>query len=395
MGREGEVVEELIPEFERLNPGIRVEVQQIPWTAAHEKLLTAHVGEATPDVAQLGNTWVPEFEALGALLPLDSLVRQSDVVDSADYFPGIWDTNVIDGTLYGVPWYVDTRVVFYRTDILAAAGVREFPRSWAEWSDAMRRLDAHMGERRWPILLPTNEWGQPVVLALQNGSPLLRDGRWGAFGDSAFREAFAYYIDIFRQGWAPALSASQISNVYDEFARGTFAMYITGPWNIGEFRRRLPAELQDDWATAPIPAPDPAPPPAPPGVSLAGGASMVIFRGSEHAEAAWKLIEYLSAPSRQVRFYELTGDLPPRLTAWEHPALAGNEYAAAFGTQLRSVAPLPKVPESEAIVIRSTEAVEAAARGSLTIERALAALDRDVNAMLEKRRWMLARRGSE
>src|SRR5687768_18608800 len=70
MGREGEVVAELIPAFEKEHPGIHVEVQQIPWTAAHEKLLTAYVGEATPDIAMLGNTWVPEFVALNALEPL-------------------------------------------------------------------------------------------------------------------------------------------------------------------------------------------------------------------------------------------------------------------------------------------------------------------------------------
>jgi multiple sugar transport system substrate-binding protein len=61
LGREGEVVASLIPDFEREHPGIHVEVQQIPWTAAHEKLLTAHVGGATPDVAQLGNTWVRRY----------------------------------------------------------------------------------------------------------------------------------------------------------------------------------------------------------------------------------------------------------------------------------------------------------------------------------------------
>ena len=67
MGREGEVVQELVRDFERENPGIRVEVQQIPWSAAHEKLLTAFVGRSTPDVAQLGNTWIAEFAALRAL----------------------------------------------------------------------------------------------------------------------------------------------------------------------------------------------------------------------------------------------------------------------------------------------------------------------------------------
>ncbi|MGH7718798.1 MAG: extracellular solute-binding protein, partial [Gemmatimonadaceae bacterium] len=113
MGREGEVVSELVRTFERANPGIRVRVQQIPWTAAHEKLLTAHVGDATPDIAQLGNTWIPEFAALGALEPLAGRAAASAIVDSADYFEGIWATNVVDDTLFGIPWYVDTRVLFY------------------------------------------------------------------------------------------------------------------------------------------------------------------------------------------------------------------------------------------------------------------------------------------
>jgi multiple sugar transport system substrate-binding protein len=54
MGREGEVLSQLIPGFEKEHPDIHVEVQQIPWTAAHEKLLTAYVGDATRDMAMLG-----------------------------------------------------------------------------------------------------------------------------------------------------------------------------------------------------------------------------------------------------------------------------------------------------------------------------------------------------
>ena len=104
-GAEGEALAPLAREFERANPDVRVRVQQIPWTAAHEKLLTAFVGGALPDVSQLGNTWVPELAVLGALRPLDSLVlRDSAAVPRHDYFPGVVATNEIDGVLYGVPW---------------------------------------------------------------------------------------------------------------------------------------------------------------------------------------------------------------------------------------------------------------------------------------------------
>jgi multiple sugar transport system substrate-binding protein len=388
MGREGEVVAELARDFERENPGIRVAVQQIPWTAAHEKLVTAHVGDATPDIAQLGNTWIAEFAVLDALRPLDSLVATSATVDSSGYFRGIWDTNVVDGTLYGVPWYVDTRVVFYRTDILARAGYTAMPASWSGWRDAMVEIKVRAAPGQYPIFLPTNEWPQPVILALQAGSPLLKDGgRYGAFSDSSFRKAFEFYVGLFRDSLAPAISSNQISNVYQEFANGTFAMIITGPWNIGEFKRRLPPELQDKWATAPLPGPSGAGS----GVSSAGGASLVMFRASRHPTEAWKLIEFLSRPEQQQRFWQLTGDLPARQETWRDSSLVGDRHARAFWEQLQRVRPLPAVPEIELIVTKVFETGEKVVQGGKPVARALADLDDEVNRILEKRRWMLSR----
>ena len=122
MGAEGEVIARLLPEFTRLHPDIEVRLQQLPWSAAHQKLLTAFAGDATPDLCQLGNSWIPEFAALEALAPLEQRVAESQVVQAEDYFPGIWATNLIGGRLYGIPWYVDTRLLFYRRDLLARAG---------------------------------------------------------------------------------------------------------------------------------------------------------------------------------------------------------------------------------------------------------------------------------
>lgn len=388
LGREGEVVRELVRDFERENPGIRVLVQQIPWTAAHEKLLTAHVGDASPDVAQLGNTWIAEFVALHALAHLDSLVQSSSAVAEAGYFEGIWETNLIGGELYGVPWYVDTRLLFYRSDLLRQAGYETPPASWAEWLEAMRRIKQQTGAGRYAIFLPTNEWNVPVILGMQQGSSLLReDGRYGAFTQPAFARAFSFYVDLFRTGLAPRMGLQEIANVYQEFERGLFAMYITGPWNIGEFRRRLPAHMQDRWATAPLPGPDGASS----GVSMAGGASLVLFRASPHPAEAWRLIEFLSRPEQQLRFFHLTGSLPARLEAWQDSVLSGDAYARAFWEQLQRVEPLPKVPEWELIATKVLDFSERAIRGGVPETQVLEALDREVNRILEKRRWILDR----
>jgi len=387
LGREGEVVQKMMPDFERLNPDIRVRVQQIPWTAAHEKLLTAFVGDATPDIAQLGNTWVPEFSALGAVEPLDTLVAHSPVVTPGAYFSGIWATNVVDGHVYGAPWYVDTRVLFYRRDLLRRAGFDHPPTSWAEWRTAMQRVKALGGPTRFGALLPLDEWAQPVIFGLQEGAPLLADGgRYGDFEDPRFRKAFTFYVSLFRDGLAPAVANTQISNLYQEFARGRFAFYITGPWNIGEFRLRLPASMQHDWGTAPLPGPTGAAS----GASIAGGSSFVIFRASPRKSAAWRLIQYMSQPAQEIRFYTLTGDLPPRPDAWRTPALENDQEAQAFHVQLTRAIPLPQVPEWELIAQHVARYAEEAARGRMTVDAALHELDRDVNDILAKRRWVLA-----
>jgi multiple sugar transport system substrate-binding protein len=389
MGREGEVVAELLPEFERAHPGIHVKVQQLPWTAAHEKLLTAFAGDATPDLCQLGNTWIPELAALNALEPLDRHAAASPIVQAGDYFSGIWETNRVGGTLYGVPWYVDTRLLFYRRDLLRQAGFSTPPRSWQEWKQMLAAIKNHAAPDRYAILLPLNEFEPLLALALQQGEPLLReDGRWGNFAGAGFRRALTFYLEMFQGGWAPMLADAAISNVWNEFGRGRFAFYVSGPWNIGELRRRLPAEQQDAWMTAPLPGPDG------PGASIAGGSSLVVFRASRHQAAAWRLIEFLSQPEIQRRFHALTGDLPPRRATWEDPGLAADVPARAFREQLERVTPAPRVPEWERIATEMRLVAERAAHGELSVDQAARELDARADRILEKRRWLLARRGA-
>jgi multiple sugar transport system substrate-binding protein len=391
MGREGEVVQELVRDFERERPGVRVHVQQMPWTAAHEKLLTAHVGRSTPDIAQLGNTWVSEFVALRALEPLGeraAAAGASGALPNSSQFPGIWDTNVIDGEPYGIPWYVDTRLLFYRKDILASAGYESPPVTWDGWLGAMHAMKRVVGPDRYAIFLPINEWSVPVILGLQAGSPLLADDATrGAFSEAAFRRGFEFYVSLFESGLAPPIGNNEIANVYQEFARGYINMFITGPWNVGEYRRRLPEDLQDDWSTAALPGPDGEST----GVSVAGGSSLVIFRESRHKDEAWQLVEYLSRPAVQVQFYRLTGNLPARTEAWDDTTLTREPTMLAFREQLERVVPTPKVPEWELVASRLQDAVERAVRGAAPPDSVLADLDRTVDRILEKRRWLLER----
>jgi multiple sugar transport system substrate-binding protein len=384
VGREGEVAAELIRGFEREHPGLRVEVQKVPQRSAHEKLLTAFAGDTLPDLCQLGNTWVPEFAALNALEPLDERVAASAQIRPEDYFEGFWNANRIGDVLFGIPWYIDTRLLFYRRDLLQQAGFDAPPRSWSEWTTMLAAIKDLVGPERYSVLLPINEYDQLLVLALQQPSGLLREqGRWGNFRSADFRRAFAFYDSLFVNGWAPRMTNTQISNVWDEFGHGYYSFYVSGPWNIAEFKKRLPGQLQDAWMTAPMPGPQG------PGASTAGGSSLVIFRSSGNKANAWRLAEYLSRPQTQERFYGLTGDMPPRRSSWQSPALESSVYARAFREQMERVRSPPKVPEVERIMDQMRLSAERVVLGAQTIDAAVVDLDRKTDQILEKRRWML------
>ncbi|MDE2220474.1 MAG: sugar ABC transporter substrate-binding protein [Gammaproteobacteria bacterium] len=390
VGVEAEALAQLLPEFERSHPNVRIEVQQLAWTAAHEKLLTAVAGDATPDLCQLGNTWIPELVALRALEPLQARVAASRQITRDDYFPGVWQPNVLDGVLYGVPWYVDTRLLFYRSDLLRQAGFGAPAGNWADWLKQMQAIKRLVGKDRYAVLLPLNQFEPLQVLALEQPEPMLRDdNRYGNFRSASFRRALAFYHSLFAQSLAPVLTETQIANVWSEFGRGYFSFYVSGPWNIAEFKRRLPPAQQGSWMTAPMPGPDG------PGVSSAGGSSLVIFSRSRHKEAAFAVIEYLSQPEVQQRFHALTGDLPPRRSSWQSGAIANDPYTRAFRAQLERLRAFPQLPEWEQIMQAMRLMGERVARGEEREDEATAKLDAEVDAMLAKRRWLLARRKAQ
>jgi multiple sugar transport system substrate-binding protein len=191
---------------------------------------------------------------------------------------------------------------------------------------------------------------------------------------------------MFRNGYAPATRDADSSNLWNEFGRGRFVFFISGPWNIGELQRRLPKELQGSWATAPMPGPDG------PGASIAGGSSLVLFRRSRSKQAAWQFVEYLSQPAVQRRFHGLTGDLPPRRSTWADGELADDVRSRAFREQLERVEPAPRVPEWERIASEIRLVAERVVHGELTVAEAQQELDARTDRILEKRRAVLASR---
>ncbi len=390
MGAEGEYIQKLIPEFEKRYPNIKVKVQMIPWTAAQEKLITAYASDNSPDAFQLGNTWIPQFSELKALEDLSPFINKSKNIKKENYYEGVWDTNILNGKVYGIPWYVDTRLLFYRSDVLEEAGYKNPPKTWDELLDCARKVRKVLkDDNKFPIYIPTNEWVPFIVFGKQAGSSILKNNdSYGNFSGKEFKIGFTYLMQFFKEGLSP-IGISQVTNVYQAFADKYINIYISGPWNIIEFNKIFVGDLKGKYKTAPMPGYKGEYP----GLSLAGGASIVMYKKSKHKQEVWKFIEYLSKPKVQVQFYKYLFDLPAVKSAWQDSSIVNDPNMQAFYQQFQNVVPTPKIPEWEQIAFSKVQQyAEFCSRGTLTIDEALKKLDNDANNILEKRRYILSKR---
>lgn len=387
MGAEGEQVGSVLEAFRREYPEVKLKVQGIPWGAAHDKLLTAFAGGVTPDVCQLGTTWVSELASLGALAPLGADIARDPSLDPALFFPGAWANNVIKGEVHAIPWYVDTRVLFYRSDRLKAAGFAGPPDTWEAFLTQAKALATLAGPGKAGAFLPANPGGDPVPLymAWQAGADLIDPQTLtGRASQPAFAQAVSFYVRCFKEGAAPR-EAGGLTNFYQAFAAGDVSMFISGPWNVGALREKVP-ELTGKWAVSPLPALQAGGP----RTSIAGGSALAIFAASQHKADAWKLVSFLARPGVQAAFHGLTGDLPARQDAWGGPALQ-DPVAQVFKTQMLDARPVASVPEWELLATKLGSWVERAVYEQVTVEAAMKGLDADIDHALEKSRWLATR----
>ena len=330
MGAEGDKLPELAKEFEAANPGVKVQVTAIPWDSAHDKFATAITAGKTPDAAMVGTTWMGEF-AKQALDPTPASI------DKSAFFEGAQKTTEVGGTSYGVPWYVETRLVYYRKDLAAKAGFTTLPTDWAGLKAMAKAMQTKAGAK-WGINLQaggTGSWQTILPFAWSNGASVATDDQKKfTFDTPETAEAVKYYQSFFTDG----IAAKQLPEGSTEpsFANGSVPMFISGPWMMGAVEKVGGAGFKDKYGVMPMPKQKTA-------TSFVGGSDLVVFKNSKNRDSAWKFIQWLSEPKTQVKWYGLSTDLPSVKSAWQDPALTADEKLAVFGKQLEDAKAPPAI----------------------------------------------------
>ena len=329
MGNEGTKLGVMADKFMAANPDVKVKVTPVDWGQAVAKLQTAIGGGETPDVSQMGTDMMGQFVETGGLEPVPA------DIDPNGFFESAWQTGVVDGQAYGVPWYVETRVLYYRTDVAEKAGITAAPTTWDELKAMAKGMQAE-GGAEFGISLGTKNGQEYLPFVWSNGGDVLGpDGNF-ALGSPQAVEALTFYDSFFEEGLTPK-SVPEGFDITPAFVAGTHPMFFSGPWHVGLITEAGGADMEGKWAIAPIPKKTS-------GTSFVGGSNLVVFKDSPNKEAAWAFVKFMTDPANQVAWYDEATVLPAVQSAWEDPKLAGDENVAVFGEQLQDTKAPPPIP---------------------------------------------------
>ncbi|MBK8445858.1 MAG: sugar ABC transporter substrate-binding protein [Micropruina sp.] len=367
MGAEGENLPELIKDFTAANPGIKVKVTAVPWDSAHDKFANAITAGTTPDIAMVGTTWMGEFADLDALDPTPGNI------DKAKFFPGAQATTEVGGTSFGVPWYVETRLVYYRKDLATKAGLTEVPKDWDSFKAFVQKMKSASGVK-YPISLQpggTGSWQTVMPFAWSNGAELASGDAW-TMDTPQMAEAWTYYQSFFTEGLADKAPAAGTTEA--DFASGKVPMFISGPWMMSAVEKTGGAGFADKYDVFVMPAKQIS-------ASFIGGSNLVVFKNTEARDAAWKLADWLTQPDVQVKWYGISTDLPSVQAAWEDPELTADTKLAQFGIQMKTAKAPPTFPTWEQVAVKFDSQVEKVAKQAADVAAALKSVQQEATSI--------------
>lgn len=311
----------LAKEFHQIHPNITIKFQGVPAEQAQTKLTTQIAGGNAPDVAYVDTGTVGAFAPRGALVNLEDYMSKSKATPKGDYVPAFAKMVSYQDQMYGLPIDGESTALFYRTDLFKSAGITGPPKTWSELaSDAKALTDPAKKQYGYALFATTGEtsyYWYPFLYQA-GGTQTTPDDKDAAFASPAGLKAGQFYVSL-RQYSSPDLWNSNSWDGRVSFATGKSAMYMAGAWFAGEMENSYKG-ITGKWAVAPLPTETAGSPCA---TTIAGDALVMPASGQNH-DAAWKWMEFLSAPQNMALLNlgtkkNPTTLLPPRNSLLNNP----------------------------------------------------------------------------
>jgi len=378
-----------IAEWNRNNPSIQVRTENVPWSDALNQFIREGQASGGPDILQLAFVWTADLGRAELLKNLDDLIATNPPGAGISDFLGT-DLGEVNGSLYGIPWTVDTYIMAYRPDLLSAAGHTTFPDTWEEFYQVVRSLtrdtngDGRINQFGFGFPGGSASGGGMWFLAnyylWSNGSTFIEqrnDGTWQV-GTTAnqIADAMRYFNRFFTEGLTPrsliGVNSWGDPELTGGIARGDIAISFFPP---GTFRAAQ-AQSSMPLASAMIPRGSVR------RISHLGGRALAINANTNHPEEAWQFLNFLI--SRRV--FESYQQFPAQTTLLDQLTFPASEQG--FADQLPHAITFKQYIDSPAPVNGMWDATNrefgSVFSGQKTVEQAANDLMRAMNQLLQQ-----------
>ncbi len=372
----------IIPMFVEENPGSTVTVNYSDWARYNEEMTTAFAAGVTPDVFQGGAVWAPQMARRNWAYPLNDFIDADPDWNWADFPEGLRSDVTVNGTIVGVPYRQDLRTLWYRTDMLEAAGFSAPPTNWDEFLEVAKATTVKNGDqfevegyhfshtssgwqRDWqPYLIWLHAAGgqflsDDLTTCMLDQEPAIRALQF--IHDLIHVHSVTSYPGLEPQGDVPVIVAG---NAAMEFGNADMERNINlyAPDQAGLVQPTLPLS----------------------GVQQATHAwvnKFFISSQSKHPERSWDLVRFLTRPDVLEIYSAANNNTPPR------QSLLTADYMSEKHQQVLAAAPFAKTfPQHPNLIglFRPVAAeLEQALTGNKSPEQAMMDACKEVNIILE------------
>jgi len=362
-------VKAMTDEFEKANPGVKVKLEFVAYDALYDKIVAAKAaGGAGYDIVLYDVIWPANFAENGVLVDVTSRLKD---LAKGSVFDGAWATVMYKDHYYGMPWILDTKYLFYNTEMLQKAGIAEPPKTWDELVVQAKAIQ-DKGIVKYPIVW---SWSQAeaaicdytTLVAAYKGA-FFADGK-PAFDKGGALEALKYMVATQKAGVTNPHSTEYLEeDVRKVFSAGdaAFALNWTYMYNMAQ----KPEESKVVGKVGMVPAP---------GVkglteasAVNGSMALGVAAGSAKPDLAWKYILHMTSQPVQNKYAQLS--LPIWKSSYTDPEVVKGQEAIikAANTSIGLMTPRPMFPAYPELSSLLQGAIQKALTGKSSPEDALA-----------------------
>jgi ABC-type glycerol-3-phosphate transport system substrate-binding protein len=374
----------LAAEFQKENPGTTIKLQANPYGGLEGKVLIALKSGSPPDVIEVQTSWIPSYQATGALDAVGDVIAGS--VPLSDFVPATLEAASVGGKIYGLPFQAEALAMIYRKDLFREAGLdpEKPPQTWDELIEVSKKLTytAPNGQRRYGYGIAGggpegqgNTLYRSLPYVWMNGGDILSpDLKKAVINSPEAVEAVKFYTDMYTT--LKVAPPSTLENGGLELRRlfmaGTIAQYQGTPTELERFAQDAP---NLDFGVAIMPHPKGKETSA-----LLGGWAFLAPKAAKNKEGAIKLLKFLAKPERLADY---TRTFPTTTTAMNLPRFA-DPRLDAFKVMLTHARSQPAIGSWIEISSAYYKSIQEILIGGASVKSALDQGASTIDAILKK-----------